>query len=86
MCRFCDLLKIQEQREVTLVALTGSDTERESQEAKFRKEMSAVLLQNTKLHENYKSVCVELAHITEKDKTLEEHVRVLQLQVHIQLY
>ena len=76
-----DIFYIQVQHEFIQVALKEADTEHASIEKKFEQEMSTVALQNKKLHENYKKVCVELADVTEKNKTLEEHIGVLQTQV-----
>ena len=48
--------------------------------------MSTLLLKNKNLQENYKKVCVELADVTEKNKSLEEHIGVLQTQVYMYMY
>ena len=63
------------------MALKGSDTERALVEKELKQDMSTVVLHNKKLQENYTKVCVELADVTEKNKSLEEHIEVLQTQV-----
>ena len=78
-----DIFNIQVQHEVIQVALKGLDTEHALVEKELKQEMSSVVhaLQKKKLLENYKKVCVELADATEKNKSLEEHIGVLQTQV-----
>ena len=81
-----DLFNIQAQHEVIQVALKVSNTEHALEVEKLKQEMSSVVIQNTKLQENYKNVCVELADVNEKMKSLEEHIGVLQTQVHMYTY
>ena len=79
------IFNIQVQQEVIQVALKEADTERALVEKKLKQEMSTVVLHNKKLQENYTKVCVELADVTEKNKSLEEHIGILQTQVYIHL-
>ena len=81
-----DLFNIQVQHEVIQVALTESNTEHVLEKEKLKHDLSAIVLQNTKLQENYTKVCVELADVTEKMKSLEEHIEVLQTQVYMYIH